>query len=158
MRNKARDKLSRVILFSGWLNYKIFPFLLGRMEGRALRYTLSSRRWLERRYRKKVGGIYFAHQPIYGFEYRHLCDPGATERYVCTYRILSLLSSLRFSSLLDVGGGEGYRAALVKKKVKDSEGGSRRSLLGSLPEGWEAFPSSLGGGGNPLPAFQGPVF
>jgi len=83
-----------------------------------LRYTLSSRRWLERRYRKRVGGIYFAHQPIYGFELRHLCDPRATERYVCTCRILSLLSSLRFSSLLDVGGGEGYRAALVKERLK----------------------------------------
>jgi SAM-dependent methyltransferase len=101
------------------------------MEGRALRYTLSSRRWLERRYRKKVGGIYFAHQPIYGFEYRHLCDPGATERYVCTYRILSLLSSLRFSSLLDVGGGEGYRAALVKKRLK-----IRKVVVADLS--WEA--------------------
>jgi SAM-dependent methyltransferase len=101
------------------------------MERRALRYTLSSQRWLERRYKRRVGGVYLAHQPIYGFEHRHLCDPGATERYVCTYRILNLLSSLRFRSLLDVGGGEGYRSALVKEKL-----GTQRVVVADLS--WEA--------------------
>ena len=82
------------------------------MMRKELRYLLSCRQRVEKAWEtlKRKGG---AHQPIYGFSYRHLYTPGSTERYVVTYRILGILSSLRFRHLLDVGGGEGYRAALL---------------------------------------------
>lgn len=90
------------------------------------RYLLSSQRWLERTWKRltKEGK---AHQPLYGFSHRHLYTPGTTERYAVTHRILEVLSSLRFRSLLDVGGGEGYRAALARRVF-----GLRRVVVADL--------------------------
>lgn len=90
------------------------------------RYLLSSQRWLERTW-KRLTDEGRAHQPLYGFSYRHLYTPGTTERYVVTHRILEVLSSLKFRSLLDVGGGEGYRAALAKRVL-----GLRRVVVADL--------------------------
>jgi 2-polyprenyl-3-methyl-5-hydroxy-6-metoxy-1,4-benzoquinol methylase len=77
-------------------------------------YTQKTKDWLEKRYRQVDGktGIYLAHQPIYGFT-RGFSEPGLTFRYSCTYAIMKTLCKVRFISLLDVGGSEGYKANLV---------------------------------------------
>lgn len=57
-------------------------------------------------------GVYVPHQPIYGFRQGHT-EPFAVNKYVRSYQILKSLSRLRFSSMLDVGGAEGYKAGLI---------------------------------------------
>lgn len=77
-------------------------------------YTEDTRAWLDRRFREvDAEGVYFAHQPIYGFRAGH-AENWPTARYVITRQILRALTHLRFDSLLDVGGAEGYKAALVR--------------------------------------------
>lgn len=77
-------------------------------------YTENTMHWLDTRFRKTDNeGIYFAHQPIYGFRKGH-SELGLVSRYTITYQIMKSLSRLQFSSLLDVGGAEGYKAALVR--------------------------------------------
>ncbi len=77
-------------------------------------YTENTMHWLNIRYRKTDNeGIYFAHQPIYGFRKGH-SEPGLVNRYTITFQIMRALSHLQFNSLLDVGGSEGYKAALIR--------------------------------------------
>ena len=77
-------------------------------------YTEETMSWLDRRFKETDrDGIYLAHQPIYGFRKGH-SEPGIVCRYVITYNILKALSHLQFESFLDVGGAEGYKAALVR--------------------------------------------
>lgn len=79
------------------------------------KYTEDTRGWLDARFRQTdEDGVYFAHQPIYGFRAGH-SEPWLTIRYVITYQIMRALSQLRFSTLLDVGGAEGYKAALARE-------------------------------------------
>lgn len=78
-------------------------------------YTQETKLWLDRRYKHHDEyGIYFAHQPIYGFLKGH-CEPEIILRYIITFQIMNALSHLRFNSLLDVGGAEGYKAYIIKK-------------------------------------------
>lgn len=58
-------------------------------------------------------GIYYAHQPIYGFR-RGYSEPGLLLRYIHSYQIIKTLSHLEFNSLLDVGCSEGYKGALAR--------------------------------------------
>lgn len=88
-------------------------------------YTKKTRDWLEERFRQvDENGIYYAHQPIYGFRKGH-CDPGSLNRFIATYHIMKTLSHIEFNSLLDVGGAEGYTAFLIREifhaKVKTSD-------------------------------------
>jgi ubiquinone/menaquinone biosynthesis C-methylase UbiE len=77
-------------------------------------YTNETMNWLDQRFKiTDHDGVYFAHQPIYGFRKGH-CEPGTIIRYMITYQIMKALSHLKFNSLLDVGGAEGYKAALVR--------------------------------------------
>ncbi len=77
-------------------------------------YTQDMKRWLDQRFRMTdEEGIYHAHQPIYGFRKGH-SEPGIIVRYIITYQIMKALSHLKFTSLLDVGGAEGYKAALAR--------------------------------------------
>lgn len=77
-------------------------------------YTEETKKWLDSRFRlTDANGIYLAHQPIYGFR-RSPCEPDVMRRYIITYQILKALGQLQFSSLLDVGGAEGYKAALIR--------------------------------------------
>jgi ubiquinone/menaquinone biosynthesis C-methylase UbiE len=77
-------------------------------------YTQDTRAWLNRRFRETdEAGIYRGHQPIYGFRDTH-SEPSRISRYIVTYRILEALALLDFDSLLDVGGAEGYKAALAR--------------------------------------------
>jgi SAM-dependent methyltransferase len=77
-------------------------------------YTREVKDWLEQRFRTvDAAGVYFAHQPIYGFRVGH-SEERLVERYVITWQIMKALARLRFESLLDVGGAEGYKAALAR--------------------------------------------
>ncbi len=77
-------------------------------------YTSEMKSWLDSRFRKvDSAGIYWAHQPIYGFR-KGPTEPGMTNRYAITYQTMKALSHLNFKTFLDVGGAEGYKAALVK--------------------------------------------
>ncbi len=77
-------------------------------------YTNETKKWLDERFRQTTNdGIYYAHQPIYGFGDKH-CEPFVINRYSITYHIMKELSKISFHSLLDVGGAEGYKAALAR--------------------------------------------
>ncbi len=72
------------------------------------------KRWLDQRFKMTdEEDIYHAHQPIYGFRKGH-SEPGTIVRYIITYQTMKALSHLKFTSLLDVGGAEGYKAALAR--------------------------------------------
>ncbi len=76
-------------------------------------YTQITKNWLEEKYKRyDENGVYFAHQPIYGLRGGHSADHPIL-RYFNTYAIMKALSHIRFSTLLDVGGSEGYKAALA---------------------------------------------
>jgi ubiquinone/menaquinone biosynthesis C-methylase UbiE len=79
-------------------------------------YTQKTKEWLEIRYQQVNGtsGIYFAHQPIYGYD-RGCSEPGLYSRYAITYAIMKALTGLHFKTLLDVGSSEGYKAYLVQQ-------------------------------------------
>ncbi len=78
-------------------------------------YTAEVKEMLERRFRMTgEGGVYFAHQPIYGFRSPH-SEERRIERYVITLAIMRALARLRFATLLDVGAAEGYKAALARE-------------------------------------------
>lgn len=78
-------------------------------------YTESTRDWLDKRFAAvDADGVYRAHQPIYGFR-RGPTEPGVVKRYTITTRIMRALARLDFATLADVGGAEGYKAALVRE-------------------------------------------
>jgi SAM-dependent methyltransferase len=78
-------------------------------------YTADTKAWLERRYRQtSPRGVYQAHQPIYGFRAGN-CEPYLFERYVRTIEMLRALAQLRFSTCVDIGAAEGYKADLVRR-------------------------------------------
>ncbi|MFH1134072.1 MAG: class I SAM-dependent methyltransferase [Nanoarchaeota archaeon] len=74
--------------------------------------------WLDDRFRQAdKDGVYFAHQPIYGFRSGH-SESGFIERHIRTYAIMRALAHIRFSTLLDVGSAEGYKAFVAKRLFK----------------------------------------
>jgi len=76
-------------------------------------YTKNTKNWLDEKYKRyDANGVYFAHQPIYGLRAGHSSDHPIV-RYFNTYSIMRALSHIRFNTLLDVGGSEGYKAALA---------------------------------------------
>lgn len=78
-------------------------------------YTEELKEWLNNRFRAcDENGVYFAHQPIYGFR-NGPSESGHISRYIITYRLLEALGHLEFESLLDVGGAEGYKAFLAHR-------------------------------------------
>lgn len=77
-------------------------------------FTEINKDWLDQRFKYvDEEGIYFAHQPIYGFRKGH-SERGVITKYIITFQIMKALSHLKCSSLLDVGGAEGYKAALIR--------------------------------------------
>lgn len=77
-------------------------------------FTRKNREWFTQRYDFTSRGVYFPHQPVYGFSRweEHVQD------YFRTYHILRLLEELRFGSFLDVGCAEGYLVNLVQQLFK----------------------------------------
>jgi ubiquinone/menaquinone biosynthesis C-methylase UbiE len=76
-------------------------------------HTTAAKNWLDRRYSRKADGRYKAHQPIRGLR-TEFSEPNALLRFARTYKLLEWMHALRFESVLDIGGGEGYLAALVR--------------------------------------------
>lgn len=77
-------------------------------------YTVTTKTGLDERFRLIDGdGIYYAFQPIYGFDKGH-SELGLLARYTRTYAILNALARLKPTSLLDVGGAEGYTGHLIQ--------------------------------------------
>jgi ubiquinone/menaquinone biosynthesis C-methylase UbiE len=64
-----------------------------------------------------IDGIYYAHQPIYG--YRSNYSSGSDiSRYMLTKSILNTINNYSFKTFIDIGGAEGYTANLVRKIFK----------------------------------------
>lgn len=78
-------------------------------------YIGELKEWLNQRFSRKgfVNGWYYGHQPVYGFRRGH-SEPNWHDRYVISYAIIRKLAHLKFSTFLDAGGAEGYKAALVR--------------------------------------------
>lgn len=81
-------------------------------------YTEKTKKWLDKRFKMyNEQGVYFAHQPIYGFGKGNY-EPYLIPRYVRTYQIMKALSHLKFKSLLDVGAAEGYQSHIASQLFK----------------------------------------
>ncbi len=77
-------------------------------------YARSTRSWLDQRFaRRGPSGAFFAHMPIYGFGHPET-EGHHTGRLARSLRILRALDGLAFTSLLDVGGAEGYLCHVVR--------------------------------------------
>lgn len=78
-------------------------------------YTRYTREWLDGRYRRMTpDGVYFAHQPIYGRGLEGSSEWGHLWRLARQYQILNLARGFGFSSMLDVGGSEGFTCHLAR--------------------------------------------
>lgn len=74
----------------------------------------ATKAWLEERFRAVAAdGVYRAHQPIYGFR-TGPSERGALRKYAISLATMRALARLDFGTFLDVGGAEGYKAALVR--------------------------------------------
>jgi SAM-dependent methyltransferase len=78
-------------------------------------YTAMTRAWLERRYARAADGSYWAHEPVYGLGHPQ-SEPSHPVRLARLLRVLQVLDGLHCRSLLDVGGSEGWTAALVRDR------------------------------------------
>ncbi|MBL8722440.1 MAG: class I SAM-dependent methyltransferase [Planctomycetes bacterium] len=77
-------------------------------------YTRITRHWLEHRFAtRSATGVYHAHMPIYGFGSAD-AEGNQVGRLARVFRILRELDGLSFTSLLDVGGAEGFLPHLVR--------------------------------------------
>lgn len=73
------------------------------------RWTAKTKGWFNERYLFATNGLYFPHQPVYGFSlYEEYL-----KTYVRTYGILKAIEGLPFSTFLDVGCAEGYFPNIV---------------------------------------------
>ncbi len=78
-------------------------------------YTLKTKLMLNERFKMvDEDGVYWAHQPVYGFRSGHE-EAGRFDQYIRTYEIMRSLSHLDFKTLLDVGGAEGWKAFLARE-------------------------------------------
>ena len=94
-----------------YLNYDGKPVTISiENDSKYLEETYS---WLDKRFSEVYkDGIYFAHQPIYGYRSNY-SEPNLLDRYLITFHIMNVLAGLSFKTFLDVGGAEGYKAAMV---------------------------------------------
>jgi ubiquinone/menaquinone biosynthesis C-methylase UbiE len=76
-------------------------------------YTGEEKALVEKRFSDSTGGIYRAHQPIYGYM-KGPCEWYFTGRYIPTLRIMKELARIRCESMLDVGGAEGYKSYIAR--------------------------------------------
>jgi SAM-dependent methyltransferase len=81
-------------------------------------YIEETRYLLDRRFSEDghayKDGIYYAHQPIYGYRAGY-CEPNLLDRYLISFHIINALTHFSFKTFLDIGGAEGYKAAMVKR-------------------------------------------
>jgi SAM-dependent methyltransferase/uncharacterized protein YbaR (Trm112 family) len=101
-------------------------------------HTNRAKDWLDRRYGRKADGAYLAHQPIHGLR-TTTSEPNIVQRFARTYRLLAWISTLGADSVLDVGGGEGYLAALVRDLFAPSVAHSSDLSTQACMRGGEIF-------------------
>lgn len=73
-----------------------------------------AKEWLNRRFQRSREGIYYSHQPIYGYGDED-SEPHQAAKLLRILNVLKILNRISFETLVDVGGGEGYLAHLVKR-------------------------------------------
>jgi methyltransferase family protein len=79
------------------------------------RYFEVTRRWLDERFAVTADGSYVAHEPIFGIESRAHSEGGHLRRSARIFDALMLAAELEPKSLLDVGGADGFLAALAQR-------------------------------------------
>lgn len=77
-------------------------------------YTESTKQILDERFDQSIDGIYYSHQPIYGYRSKYSAGSNIA-RYMLTKSILNVLTRIDFTTFIDIGGAEGYTANLVRK-------------------------------------------
>ncbi len=80
-------------------------------------YTDITKPYLEERFGEAVEGVYFSHQPIYGYRSKYSATSNIA-RYIITKSILNAFNNYSFDSFIDIGGAEGYTANLVREFFK----------------------------------------
>lgn len=81
------------------------------------KYTEATKSILDQIFNKTIDGIYFSHQPIYGYRSRYSAESNIS-RHMITKSILNAVNKFSFQTFLDVGGAEGYTAYLVRELFK----------------------------------------
>ncbi|HMF71679.1 MAG TPA: class I SAM-dependent methyltransferase [Flavitalea sp.] len=76
-------------------------------------YTDETKVVLDERFDETIDGIYYSHQPIYGYRSKYSAESNIS-RHMITRSILNTLNKYSFDSFIDIGGAEGYTAFLVK--------------------------------------------
>jgi ubiquinone/menaquinone biosynthesis C-methylase UbiE len=71
--------------------------------------------FVENSYSKSKEGIYIAHQPIYGYR-TPFAAKGHIARYIIIKSILNNVLKYKFTTYIDIGGGEGFLANIIKGK------------------------------------------
>ncbi len=77
-------------------------------------YTDKTKKFLDDRFDQVIEGVYYAHQPIYGYRSKYSSGSDIA-RYMLTKSILNTINRYSFESFIDIGGAEGYTANLVRK-------------------------------------------
>jgi SAM-dependent methyltransferase len=77
-------------------------------------YTDKTKPFLEDRFGETIEGVYFSHQPIYGYRSKFSASSNIS-RYMITKSILNAINEFSFETFIDIGGAEGYTAYLVRE-------------------------------------------
>ena len=77
-------------------------------------YTRETQKYVDDRFDMTIDGVYFSHQPIYGYRNQN-SSTSHIARYIVTKSILNALNKYRFTNLVDIGGAEGYTAHVIQK-------------------------------------------
>ena len=78
------------------------------------KYTDETKAILDERFNETVDGIYYSHQPIYGYRSRYSAESNIS-RHMITRSILNAIRKFSFKTFIDIGGAEGYTAYLVRR-------------------------------------------
>ena len=87
-------------------------------------YNAEAQKKHEERFGESIDGVFFAHQPIYGYRTKY-AEGSHVGRYIITKSILNEASKFKFKTFIDIGGAEGYKANLIrhffKAEVKNTD-------------------------------------
>lgn len=76
--------------------------------------TLDVKKFVDDFYKNSIDGIYYAHQPIYGYRTKY-AEPAHIGRYMITRSLLDNLARYKFSEVMDISAAEGYTSNIIKK-------------------------------------------
>ena len=109
-------------------------------------YTSITKDTLEERFVMTTDGIYYAHQPIYGYRTSKGSTSGIA-RYMITKSILNAINRYNFDTFIDIGGAEGYTANLVKEifnvQVKSTDLSENACKMAKAIFGIDAIPADI---------------